>query len=275
MRIGVRRNRLATPWIDWHGMEGSDGILNLSSITKPEIQGSAGLSLIASESSSPGGVTAPKNRLTFRVDDPRKLGQMSWESSPPRVNVAIESQIAVLADTVEWTAVLRYDVMGGALDVIHVKMPVSWSASAELRLAGDDYQLTTETRGPSALWSITPRRPIRGSQRFVLHSVQPLTGEREIVHPELTPLGKGAVDASLAIVSATARPLTVDSAVGLVKIPYSSKFQAGEFVIDTGTPVAAYQVTKEAWSLRCRPRETQPSRATPLRARRGWLRPMW
>ena len=207
LKTGSRRHRITIPWIGWHGMEGSYGILNLSSVTQPEIQGSAGLSLIASESSSPGGATAPKNRLTFRVDDPEKLGELAWESSPPRVSVGVESQIAVLADSVEWVAVLRYDVLGGALDVIHLKMPVAWSTTSGLRLSGDEYQLTTETRGPFAYWSITPRRPIRGSERFVLHAVRSLTGEREIIHPELRPLGNGSVDATLGIVNATARPI--------------------------------------------------------------------
>ena len=39
-------------------------------------------------------------------------------------------------DSAEWVAVLRYDVVGGALDVIHLKMPAAWAAGAELRSHG-------------------------------------------------------------------------------------------------------------------------------------------
>ena len=114
--------------------------------------------------------TSPRHRSTYRVDDPRKLGEILWESMPARVSVAIESQMTIHPDSAEWVAVLRYDVIGGALDAIHLKMPAAWAAGVALHLSGSEYQLTKETRGPDAFWTITPERPIWGSQRFVLQS---------------------------------------------------------------------------------------------------------
>ena len=112
------------------------------------------------------------------------------------------------------------------------------------------YQLTTETRGPAAFWTITPERPIWGSQRFVLRSSRPLGDDREIVHPEISPLGRGAVDAYLSVVNATGRPPTIENSAGLEKIPYASRFQAREFAGGAGIPVSAFRVVQESWGLR-------------------------
>ena len=195
------------------------------------------------------GATTPRHSSTYRVDDPRKLGEILWESIPPRVSVSIESQITIHPDSAEWVAVLRYDVIGGALDAIYLKMPAAWSAGAALHLPSGEYQLTTETRGADAFWTITPERPIWGSQRFVLRSSRHLESDRPIVHPEITPRGKGVVDAYLSIINATGQPLATANAVGLQSIPYASKFQAREFATFGGTAVGAFRVVKDSWTV--------------------------
>jgi hypothetical protein len=250
LKIGPRQHRLRVPWIEWGGMEETGGLLTISSISKPELQGSTGLTLVSAESPRPGSATPRQHRLTYRVDDTRKLGDIVWESVPARVSVLIESQMTIHPDSAEWVAVLRYDVVGGALDVIHLRMPTVWAAGAVLHLTGSKYQLTTETRGPSAYWTITPERPIWGSLRFVLRSTRLLGADREIAHPEISPLGRGGVDTYLGVVNATGRPPAIENAVGLEKIPYATRFQAREFAWGVGTPASAYRATREAWSLR-------------------------
>jgi hypothetical protein len=188
--------------------------------------------------------------LTYRIDDPRKLGEIVWEAIPARVSVGVESQITIHPDSAEWVAVLRYDVIGGALDAIHFKMPAAWAAGAALHLAGSEYQLTTETRGPDAFWTITPQRPIWGSQRFVLRSSRHLESDEKFVYPEVTPLGRGAVAAYVGIINATGRPLTTENIAGLQSIPYHSRFQAREFATVAGIPAGAYRVTRDSWVLR-------------------------
>ncbi len=250
LKIGSRHHRIRLPWIEWKGSEGQAGFLAISSISKPDVQGSPGLTLISTESSGAGGAIPPRHRLTYRVDDARRLGEIVWDSIPARVSVSIESQLTIHPDSAEWVAVLRYDVVGASLDAIHLKLPVAWAASAELRLAENEYQLTTETRGLSAFWTITPERPIWGSQRFVLRSNRPLGSDREIVHPEVSPLGRGAVEATLRVVNATGRPLTIENFTGLERIADTSKFQAREFATDAGSPIGAFRVSEESWILR-------------------------
>jgi hypothetical protein len=263
LKTGARHHRIQIPWIDWQGMDEAAGSLTITSISKPELGRSPGLTVISDESPGAVGTARPRHRLTCRVDDPEKLGELLWESIPARVNVSIESQITIRPDSAEWVAALRYDVVGGALDVIHLKMPAAWAAGAELRLAGGRYQLITETRGPAAFWTITPERPIWGSQRFVLRSTRTLGADREIVYPEISPLGRGSASAYLGVVSATGRPPAIESSGGLEKIAYAARFQARDFAMTAGTPVGAFRVAREPWSLLVRlPRDLAEANRT-------------
>jgi hypothetical protein len=250
LQISTRQHQVKTPWIWWEGAEASAGFLTISSIAKPELRESTGLTLISAETSRAGVTNAPRYRSTYRVDDSRKLGEILWESIPARVSVAIESQMTIHPDRAEWVAVLRYDVIGGALDAIRLRMPAAWAGQAELSLAGSEYQLTRETSGLFSFWSITPERPIWGSQRFVLRATRALDAGRDIEYPEISPLGQGAVDAYLVVVDATDRSLAIESTVGLQPIAYSTRFHAGEFATGAGKAVNAFRVSQKTWTLR-------------------------
>ena len=254
--IGSRQHRMAVPWIKWQDAELLAGFLAASSTSKLDVQGGTGMTVISSESSGAGVMTSPRNRLTFQVDDPRQLGEVSWASIPSRVNVRVDSQMTIHPDSIDWVAVLRYDVLGGALESIHLRMPASWSAAADLQFAGSRHQLTTETRGQTTIWTITPERPVLGSQRLVIKSSRALLAERAITHPEISPLGRGAVDACLAVVNATGRPVTIENNAGLERVDYSARFQAREFAEPTGTSPGAFRVVKESAILEVQlPRE--------------------
>ena len=246
LKIGLREHRMAVPWIKWRDAESLAGFLVASSTAKLEVQGGSALALVSSESSGAGGTTSPRNRLTYRVDDPDQLGEVSWAAIPSRVNVRVDSQLTIHPDSADWVAVLRYDVLGGALESIHLRMPAAWSAPAALQFQASGHQLTTEIRGQTAIWTITPERPVWGSQRLVLQARRALSAERAITHPEVSPLGRGGVDACLAVVSATGRPATVENSAGLDRVEYSSRFQSREFAAPTGVPLGAFRVVKES-----------------------------
>jgi hypothetical protein len=245
----AKERRLPTPWIKGDGIEPATGFLTISSASKTSLLGADGLTLISSESSPPVGSIPFRQRYSYQVDDPRKLGEIIWEPIATRVSVAIESQMTLHPDSAEWAAVLRYDVSGGSLDSIHLRMPAAWSEAAKLQFTGGECRLSKESIGPSAIWTITPRRPIWGSARFVLKSALPLAADREVVHPELAPLGWGAVDAYVGIVNATGRPLSVGKSTGLQSIPYATKFRSKDFVVGVGTQLAAFRVTSKEWIL--------------------------
>jgi hypothetical protein len=254
LEIGSRHHRVRTPWVNWVGAEAVTGSLVVSSDSKPALAGAEGLTPMPPPSVSieAGGLRSAPYRLAFQVDDASRLGEIRWEPAPPRVAVTIESQMTLYSDFAQWVAVLRYDVMGGALDAIHLEIPVPWAGPAKLHLSGEEFQLTPEIRGSSVHWTITPRRPLWGSHRLVIHSKLPLPADREIVYPEVAPWGNGAFDAYLEIVNATGSPLNSEGSTGLQPIDPATHFQAKEFVRDIGTPAGAYRVLRAPWVLRHR-----------------------
>ncbi|MGP0062350.1 MAG: hypothetical protein ACLQGP_01945 [Isosphaeraceae bacterium] len=265
LKMGPRPQRVPTPWFGWGIAEVTTGLLSIASNVKVDLQGAVGLTPLPTSPepvSNPAGVPATRTHsLAYQVNDLGRLGEIRWEPAPPRVAVTIESQMTLYADFAEWVSVLRYDVTGGALDALHLKMPAAWAAQATLHPSGEDFQLTSETRGPSSVWSITPRRPFWGSHRFVIRSTLPLTSDREIVYPDLAPMGNnGTFDAYLGIVNATGHPLISEGLTGLDLIDYATRFQDNEFARDIGTPDRAFHVRSNPWVLRIQlPRVTPES----------------
>jgi hypothetical protein len=137
-------------------------------------------------------------------------------------------------------------------------MPAAWAAAAELQLAGSDYQLTRETRGASAFWTITPARPIWGAERFIVHSALPLPADRAVVHPEIAPLGRGEVDAYLRVLSAVSQTLATEESTGLQSISAGTRFKTNEFAAAFATPLGAFRMQSEPWVWQLR-----IARATP------------
>ena len=72
-----------------------------------------------------------------RSTTPLNFGELTWTSPPPRVTVLIESQLTIQPDSAEWVAIVRYDVLGGALDSIHLKVPTAWTANAQIEMSGN------------------------------------------------------------------------------------------------------------------------------------------
>lgn len=260
--VGPRRHRLPTPWVGWPGAEVGPGSLTVFSATRAEIRGATGLSpaptpiapepavAAAAVAGGASATLASGPRLSYMVEDPSRLGELSWDSRPPQVSVVVENQLAIDPDYARWIAVIRYDVLGGALDQMNLKIPAAWAGRANLSHAGGGRVSRAQVIGPSAFWSIAPDRPLWGSHRLVLRSTLPLGPTREIFFPEVAPLGKGSVDSYVGIVNATGHPLVAEDATGLQPILFASRFRDPEFDRDAGSPGGAYRVVKEPWALR-------------------------
>ncbi|WP_165073947.1 hypothetical protein [Paludisphaera rhizosphaerae] len=252
---GLRRHRLRLPWVDAFEGRGAGGSLEVLSRGGVDLATDSGVSLLTSGQAETGAVpNGPWTRQTYRVDDPGHAGELRWAPQPPRVNVTIGSQLTVHPDSAEWVAVLRYEVAGGPLEAIHLKLPTMWNASAQIQLAGQEFQPTTESRDSSTYWTIIPGRPIWGAQRLVLRSRTAITPGREVVFPEIVPLGRGFVDSSLALVFATATLPATSGSAGLREISYASRFQDDEFGASVDLPARAYHVERrEGWMLAVQP----------------------
>ena len=131
--------RMPTPWLDIPGMETLPGLLVIASNTRIEPIGATRHDAGLVRSAAAAGAADERATDTYRVDDPARLGTLQWTTSPPRVNVLIESQMTIHPDSAEWVAALRYDVAGGALDSIHVKLPTAWALKSQIQFPGGEF----------------------------------------------------------------------------------------------------------------------------------------
>ena len=93
LSVGAQPRRVPTPWLEIAGMESLPGTLVIVSDTRVEAIGAGGMTRVSSGSAGAAGTTEAPKALTYRVDDPARLGSLQWTSTPPRVKVLIESQL--------------------------------------------------------------------------------------------------------------------------------------------------------------------------------------
>lgn len=250
---GPRRHRLRLPWVDPAEGKGSAGTLEILSRGEVDLAsapgGATATATDAADSAAPAGAGAGRARRAYRVDDPTQVGELAWAPPPPRSTVTIGGQLTLHPDSAEWVAVLRYEVVGGPLDVIRLRLPSDWATKGRIQVAGRDQPLVAESRDRLTTWTITPGRPVWGSRRLVLRSRMPIAPGQELAFPEVAPLGLGFVDASLALVFATSSLPTTSGTAGLRPIPYASRFQDEEFGGAIGLAPRAFHVDKEGWTL--------------------------
>ncbi|MGZ3301778.1 MAG: hypothetical protein ACXWO3_13065, partial [Isosphaeraceae bacterium] len=250
LKLGSQQLQVPTPWLEVSGMETVSATLIISSASRLQAISAPGLTLLPAGPALAAGGTDARARQIYRVEDPAKLGSLQWSSAPPRVNVLIESQITIHPDSAEWVAVLRYDVAGGALDSIHLKLPTTWAMRAQVDLAGGKFRHRFDPLGPFMFWKLSPERAVWGSQRVVLRSALPLLPGQELQLPEIAPLGRGVADTYLGLVNATGSTLTTAGSSGLHEIRHASRFKDEEFGDVPGTNSRAFHVQRDNWSLK-------------------------
>jgi hypothetical protein len=247
--------RIATPWLEISGTEVSSHTLSIASITPVDLIDARGLTLIPSGALASSGGADSRLIQSFRVDDARRLGTLQWRPPTPQVTVHVVSQLTIHPDSAEWVAVLQYDVQGGPLDSIHLKLSTAWALKAQYELAGNTFHLRSDSLGAVTIWAIKPDRPIWGSQRIVVRSALPLRPGQEVEHPEITPLGQGRAATYLGLVNATGTAITTAGSSGLQEVTPSGLFRASEFSHLPDVETHVYRVggdslVGETWSLK-------------------------
>jgi len=189
-------------------------------------------------------------KRTYRVVDPNALGTLRWNTPPPQVNVYIESQLMLHPDFAEWTAVLDYDILGGSLDSLPVRIPTAWAPKAQGELVGGGGDFKTSEFGPLTFWRVVPDRPAWGHRRLVIRSSMPLTPGQEIQHPEIRPLGLGRVDIYLRLVTAAGTTPTTEGSNSLKEVMDAGRFTDPDFWTIPGTRGRVFHVARDNWSLK-------------------------
>ena len=257
---------IEVPWPRWPGRQEQPGTLTVVSPTRFKllgVEGDATPRPVASTASST--ATGAPVRLTYRVDRPEALGKLRWEVEPPRVAVFVRSQLTLNPESAEWFADLRYEISGGPLEEINLRLPADWARHASVWLEGIGLQQISETRGESTFWTLRPERPVWGTQRVVVRSTAPFPLGSSRAFPELKPRGWGEADTSLRLVNATRGPVTPE-AKGVREV--NPQVLAPDDELALATPRAAevttYHVIRSDWSLRVlRPGSPEDGQANP------------
>jgi hypothetical protein len=241
-------HELPVPWPTWRGAEVIPGTLGIRCQTPVEFTPGLGVRAVRSEK----GTAIRPSRAVYRVDSISDLDRVRWSDPPPRLGVHVVEQVTVDPDSAEWTAVVRYDVSGGPLESIQLKLSNEWAKNASVRLEGMDHDLET-ARGESTQWLIHPKQPIWNSQRILIRSTIPFVPGESRSMPDVTPLARsGEVDRFLRIANATTEPLSVDEVSGVE--PVRSALFPGDELLPASTrraePVAAFHVVRSGWTVR-------------------------
>ncbi len=238
------------PWLHWLEQEEKAGTLVVVSSSRVPAEGISGVEVVSTEPQ--GDSSGAPFHVAYRINDPSVSGRIMWPSGPLRVTVQLQSALMVDPAAAEWLAVLQYDVASGPLDTINLRLPSEWAKSATVRLDNLTYQRVTETRGENTFWSIRPERPIWGAQRLLVRSTLPFPRGAARAFPDLSPLGRGAVETYLRVVNQVGQPLTAEGSLGvqpvaLTSLPVDEALAARAL---SAAATTAYHVVKPGWSLR-------------------------
>ena len=250
LNTGATTRELEIPWPRWPDQIEMPGVLSVVAPTHFQIVDRDDGVAVPPESVDSAGVTPPY-RATYRVAYPQGPGKLRWDVEPPQVSVRLRSQVAVEPGSVGWTALVQYDVSGGPLDTINLRLGTEWAKFATVRLVGVGQQQVKEVRDPFTYWSIRPERPVWGSLQVLVQASRPLEPGKSFPFPDLSPLGKGGVDTTLRVANQTGRTLKFEKIQGLQPVAPSSLPLDEELAFSTlkAATTTEYRVIKPGWTL--------------------------
>lgn len=259
---------LVVPWPRWFGQDEQPGTLTVVAPSPIQLIPSSTAADGPAETPGPAPPTGPPYRMTHRVNRPDDPGRVRWEVEPPRVAVLVRSQLTIDPESAGWVAEIRYDVSGGPLDAINLRLPTDWARAASVGFAGAgvSHQQVTETRGETTYWSLRPERPVWGSQRLVVRSSIPFVRGEARAFPDLDPLGWGRVETYLTIVNATRRAISVEGSSALKPVAAQATDPDDELAASAPrtAPATTYRVVKDPWTLRIqKPGDRTPEGSDP------------
>lgn len=252
---------LAIDWPGWPGSEVEPGRITIAADSAFRWESGGRVEAVTLASSSP---TEPPFRGTFPVNRAGEGGTIRWISAPAEAEVRVRSLVTLRPDSADWLAVVDYGVAAGGVDAFQFALPTDWAREARAVVVGTGHQLTAEVRRGGTRWMIRPDRPAWGAARVIIRGTRARPADAPLAFPEITPLGRGRVEARLAVADSSGRPGPPGLASGLVAIEPAS-FRGDDWPEVGPRPAAAYRVTQDAWSWSLRaggvggPRPTQVS----------------
>jgi hypothetical protein len=275
---GQYQRRLPVPWPRWRNADEHAGSLRMS-MPRGSLAGATSSARATPPDLGPGAAALPPDAaaeaanassnparpliFAYRVERPDALAPLGWLAEPPRVAVSVNSLLIMHPDSAEWLALVRYDVTGGPLGRLLLKLPTAWANAAQVESPGVGHQLSPTPDGASTSWAIQFNRPIWGMQQLLIRSNRAWASDEPLAFPDLVPLGWGTVDTLLAIADESGRELTFEGSAGLQPMDVAA-FQTDGFPARPQSLVRAYRVRKEGWSLDVSAEGEGSASATPV-----------
>lgn len=251
----VRRYRMKTPWPRWPEASEETGLLTLVSATKSTLEGGSGLTPRGEITTS--NPPTPASRKVYQVERPYDAGVIQWLASTPRVSVFLQSRLSVNRTAVELDSAIRYEVTGGPLDMLHLRLPTAWANDARVHLVGATFQRTAEVRGEWTTWAIRPERPIWGTARLRVHCARVDLAGRAFPFPDIVPLGQGRVEKIISVDRQESVPIEIEGSPGLQSVD-PSRFEDGWPEASASSNKEVYRVLNERWAMTIRPAGDRP-----------------
>jgi hypothetical protein len=239
-------------WPRWINTTEEAGVLMLSASTRPALDPGPGVAEVPAEEP----LIDPKQgalfRKSYKIERGAVVGAVRWDASPPRVAVAIQSRLAIDGQISNLDASIKYDVMGGPLDTIHLKMPSEWAQNATIQLIDRPFRSTAESRGGWTFWTIRTPQPIWGAARLRVSSSRANELGSSFSFPDILPLGQGQVEKLISVEKHTSRPIEIEGSSGVLAVEPVRLAEESPDGASPATSVGAYRVTAEKWVLSIR-----------------------
>ena len=235
------------PLPQWSGALEEEGLVALVGGTKAALDvGPEDAQITPAE--APSGAAERGSHRAYRVHRSGDVRAVRWSAHPPRIGVYLQSRLMIDRERLRLDSTLRYEPQGGPLEAIYLKVPTAWADGADVRLIGESYQRTAETRGDWTIWSIRPDRPIWGIANLRVLRTQNISGGSSVSFPDILPLGRGRVDKVVTVENSANHPIEIEGSSGLVAIDPIGVI--GDSVDKApSVHVDAFRVTSEKWAL--------------------------
>lgn len=258
MSDSANSHDLAIPWPEWLGADQQEGRLLVSAdgVNAVEIDQGASLSTLPperrdAEPSQPRRSTGPPPKA-YRVTQPHDLGRIRWMETGPMARVIAHSLLTIHPESTTLATTLRYDVAGGPLRTLVVRVPNEWADTARIRAFGHDGNFERRVNGGSTEFSIDLSQPLWGTQFVQIDSVRPFDPRDGLAFPNIVPLmpkeQQNSFQSYLMIADASGESLAPGGSSEVQPI------DPGRFSDDLFSPLEsarlyAYSVLRDGWRV--------------------------
>jgi hypothetical protein len=242
-------HRVPVPWPVWTGLESAAGTLILDASEGLPITFEPAAEVRAQALKPPDLLPRPAAGATpYRVE-PAEIspGTLSWSDPPPRPRVAATGALTLYQNAAELAAVLHYNLPAGPLEGLAISLPTAWAEHARLEAPGVAEPFVRETRGALTVWTLTPARPLWGTQVVRVRATRPYDRSQRLEFPELLPRGRGEVRFALVLLDASGQSPVIAGS-GVADVEAATVPLAGLDVLP-GVERRAFRIVRDRWSL--------------------------